>query len=49
MTIVSIDFDAFYVGCHRSVDPSVRGIPFAVQQKHILCTGEQRPIITFLT
>ncbi|TIC19234.1 DNA/RNA polymerase [Wallemia mellicola] len=38
MTIISIDFDAFYVACHRSRDKTLLNIPFAVQQKHILCT-----------
>ncbi|PWN42943.1 DNA/RNA polymerase [Ceraceosorus guamensis] len=36
--IIHLDLDAFYVGASRLRDPTLRGLPVGIKQKHILAT-----------
>jgi DNA polymerase iota len=38
-TILHLDVDCFYCQCHEVQDPSLRAIPFAIGQKHIIVTS----------
>ena len=38
-TILHLDVDCFYCQCHEVQDPSLRTVPFAIGQKHIIVTS----------
>ena len=38
-TVLHLDVDCFYCQCHEVQDPSLRAVPFAIGQKHIIVTS----------